>query len=525
MIKKKKKINRIKVDAADIEAATTGLSIDHDKYGLKVEEFVRATGKGKEEAPIGKEKPPKKEAVPAVAKSPAGSGAKEAPQKPEPSEDATGEESDESIEVKVDSDSDDDDEDEGETAQAGTVVGDAGEDENTKAGAEEDDGEGRSDESDDEGPSLFPNTNVDASVQRTLTSTSSLTPSSSRVVAGDEEEQEEEESADQTQGQKSGKYISAADRRAMKKASQLGVSVEEIQKRKEEVQQTQKQQPQKQQQQQQQSGQKGKPAEPPAQTQAPRGKKGKIRKMKEKYADQDEEDREMMMEILGSAKQSTKQLQEQQRLKDKEEKARIVKEQQLRKQQKQGQKGQQQKQKQPEANEESAAGAAEDEAEPLPQEQEQEQAEGESEGTQPQSKGRAEARANKKREEEELRQLMAEENILDEDEMATLTVLDTLTGRPLPEDTLLFAIPVCAPYAALINYKYKVKLTPGTAKKGKAVQTSINLFSHLDEASQREKDLMKSIPDPELITAMMGKVKISTPNLEKVKAAAKKKTK
>ena len=57
------------------------------------------------------------------------------------------------------------------------------------------------------------------------------------------------------------------------------------------------------------------------------------------------------------------------------------------------------------------------------------------------------------------------------------------------------------------------------------MQTALNLFTHLPEVSQREKDLMKSIPDPEMISAMMGKVKISTPNLEKVKAAAKKKGK
>jgi hypothetical protein len=48
-----------------------------------------------------------------------------------------------------------------------------------------------------------------------------------------------------------------------------------------------------------------------------------------------------------------------------------------------------------------------------------------------------------------------------------LTVLDTLTGSPLPEDNLLFAVPVCAPYISLQKYKYKVKLTPGSTKKGK----------------------------------------------------------
>jgi len=38
---------------------------------------------------------------------------------------------------------------------------------------------------------------------------------------------------------------------------------------------------------------------------------------------------------------------------------------------------------------------------------------------------------------------------------------------PREDDVLQFAIPVCAPYAALQGYKYKVKLTPGGVKKGK----------------------------------------------------------
>ena len=31
--------------------------------------------------------------------------------------------------------------------------------------------------------------------------------------------------------------------------------------------------------------------------------------------------------------------------------------------------------------------------------------------------------------------------------------LDSLTGCPLPNDELLYAIPVCAPYSAMHNYK------------------------------------------------------------------------
>lgn len=32
-------------------------------------------------------------------------------------------------------------------------------------------------------------------------------------------------------------------------------------------------------------------------------------------------------------------------------------------------------------------------------------------------------------------------------------LLDSLTGQPHPEDILLFAVPICAPYTAMTNYK------------------------------------------------------------------------
>lgn len=50
-----------------------------------------------------------------------------------------------------------------------------------------------------------------------------------------------------------------------------------------------------------------------------------------------------------------------------------------------------------------------------------------------------------------------------------LNDLDYLTGNPLPDDILLYAVPVCGPYNALQTYKYRVKITPGTAKKGKGI--------------------------------------------------------
>uniref|UniRef100_A0A8C4GK25 Ribosome quality control complex subunit NEMF n=1 Tax=Dicentrarchus labrax TaxID=13489 RepID=A0A8C4GK25_DICLA len=98
-------------------------------------------------------------------------------------------------------------------------------------------------------------------------------------------------------------------------------------------------------------------------------------------------------------------------------------------------------------------------------------------------------------------------------------LLTSLTGQPHPEDVLLFAVPVCAPYTALSNYKHKVKLTPGAQKKGKAARTAVFSFMKAKEASTREKDLFRSVKDTDLSRNIPGKVKVSAPNL----LAAKKK--
>lgn len=58
-------------------------------------------------------------------------------------------------------------------------------------------------------------------------------------------------------------------------------------------------------------------------------------------------------------------------------------------------------------------------------------------------------------------------NEIGEEEKEKLNDVDYLTGNPLPNDILLYAVPVCGPYSALQSYKYRVKIIPGPAKKGK----------------------------------------------------------
>ncbi|GMH40784.1 hypothetical protein BSKO_08688 [Bryopsis sp. KO-2023] len=103
--------------------------------------------------------------------------------------------------------------------------------------------------------------------------------------------------------------------------------------------------------------------------------------------------------------------------------------------------------------------------------------------------------------------------------------LDSLTGCPKPEDILLYALPVCAPYDAMLSYKYKVKLTPGTQKKGKAAKQAIELLSRVGGALPNEVQLLKGVPDPDLMHVLLGSVKISMPGMQKIKDDNKKKKK
>ena len=189
-----------------------------------------------------------------------------------------------------------------------------------------------------------------------------------------------------------------------------------------------------------------------------RGKKGKMKKIKEKYKDQDDEERELRMQLLQS----------------------------------------QGKEKEGGKNKNKKKGM--------------EQLYGKSKSNAPKEK-----RPPPKPKTEIVN---GEEVVVEEEKVAVndeTDMLDTLTGLPVQEDELLFAVPVCAPYSTLLNYKYKVKLTPGTGKRGKACKTALAMFLGDKATAPREKDLLKSVKDQDLARNLPGKVKLSAPHLQKVK--------
>lgn len=69
-------------------------------------------------------------------------------------------------------------------------------------------------------------------------------------------------------------------------------------------------------------------------------------------------------------------------------------------------------------------------------------------------------------------------NEIGEEEKEKLNDVDYLTGNPLANDILLYAVPVCGPYNAVQSYKYRVKIIPGPVKKGKGSVYFLTLILH-----------------------------------------------
>lgn len=66
-------------------------------------------------------------------------------------------------------------------------------------------------------------------------------------------------------------------------------------------------------------------------------------------------------------------------------------------------------------------------------------------------------------------------------------------------------------------FRFKVKLTPGTGKRGKASKTAVAMFMKDRTITQRERDLLKAVKDDQLARNFPGKVKLSAPKLQSMK--------
>lgn len=216
----------------------------------------------------------------------------------------------------------------------------------------------------------------------------------------------------------------------------------------------------------------------------PRGKRGKAKKLATKYAAQDEEDRALAMRLLGS---------------------------------KSGQV----------AAETAANDARKKEEEAAANKQRRRE-----QHQRAQEKGKAAEEARRAA-------LEAADNDPAEDDetlKANILALDAFTGRPLPGDTLLAAIPVAAPWSALASYKYKAKIQPGSTKRGKAVKEVLSIWDHagkdpkvLDKHAQdveriwpKEIELIRGWKEPEVVSVLpVAKVRVMIAGGRRGAAAAK----
>jgi hypothetical protein len=117
-----------------------------------------------------------------------------------------------------------------------------------------------------------------------------------------------------------------------------------------------------------------------------------------------------------------------------------------------------------------------------------------------------------KKEKKEIKRVMEEEKIpyMDEEDREKLTEIDSLIGQPREDDIFLFAIPVCAPYSCLKNYKYKVKMIPGAGKRGKVGKEALQMIKQESKYDPRQEVCIKAIDMNDVTITMVGNSRIAS---------------
>ena len=125
-------------------------------------------------------------------------------------------------------------------------------------------------------------------------------------------------------------------------------------------------------------------------------------------------------------------------------------------------------------------------------------------------------------ESKDIAQIMKEEeiNLVPEDQ--DISELDKLTGLPSRKDTLLFGVPMLAPYSTIQSFKYKVKIMPGTQKRGRVQKTIKDLFVKIAKESKIETQQVKSIPDTDMVMVLVNNCKVAAAGLTAIQQQKKK---
>lgn len=232
-----------------------------------------------------------------------------------------------------------------------------------------------------------------------------------------------------------------------------------------------------------------------------------MQKIKDKYADQDEDEREAKLQLLGAKKTIGF------------EKTVGAKKEDFTK------KPSMKEEAEPEVDEEEVEDA-------VPEEEQIEESKEETtpnaDGDQELGGGADDAGDEEEEEEDvdadkkEIDQLMKEEDINVVPEDVDLAEIDKLTGLPKQNDIVLGLVPMCAPYSAISAYKYKVKLQVGTLKRGKAQKLIKNLFQQqAQKTAPAELAMIRNIPDPDMTNMLINNVRVLAPGLTKVQNQTK----
>lgn len=119
-----------------------------------------------------------------------------------------------------------------------------------------------------------------------------------------------------------------------------------------------------------------------------------------------------------------------------------------------------------------------------------------------------------------------EEADADESGNGEFIAADYFTMTPESDKEYLYALPVCYPTSAFTTARFRVKLIPGNLKKGKAVKSAVALLTEASSCpSQHLRDLMRAVPENELLAVMPAKVAlgVSAHETAKLKKRTKKK--
>jgi len=100
--------------------------------------------------------------------------------------------------------------------------------------------------------------------------------------------------------------------------------------------------------------------------------------------------------------------------------------------------------------------------------------------------------------------------------------LDKLTGNPKAGDTLLYAVPMCAPYSMINTHKFKAKILPGTLKRGRARKLCHEIFSTVAKGNEVEQALLRAIPDDQGLEVLPKGCQVLAAGLNKIKQNKKK---